>query len=407
MNLVIVGGWYEELCSEPHWHEFYGPGGRAAAALAGRKASIRLHTYCPPSFRPKLEYFAKTFNFEVESFGSAAAVTRFRYPHWLRPPQISPGSAIDSELPPINIQDAECLIRYGFYEGDAIAKAKRAVYDPQNNSEKLRLFSDNGSSAEQLAIVCNFSEGFRMTGESEPERILDVLLQSPMIQTAAVKGAWEGVWVASRSHRELIKPTPTKHVHKIGSGDVFTAEFGYGWMILDLDPIQAARRASGQVAIYADSGSLPIPESGPIPINPAPLIPRLDKKHKKYDVYLAAPFFNYSQLSLVEEMTTILQDAGLEVFSPYHDVGFGHAAHIAKQDLDALRASRIVVACLDGYDPGTIFEVGYARAISIPVLVYSPNLSELNSTMFVGSGCEVARDFTTAVYRTVWWAKST
>jgi nucleoside 2-deoxyribosyltransferase len=406
MTLTIVGGWYEEVCGEPRWQEFYGPGGRAAAALTGRKAELKLLTYCPQELRGKLDYFAKSSGFEVECFGTAPAVPRFEYLHWLRPPQISPGSASASEVPPICVEAAENVIRYGFYEGDAIIKAKRAVYDPQNAPEKICHFSQNGSTADELAIVCNFAEGSKLTGETSPERILQALLKTPKTIAVALKGAWEGVWIADQTHKELIKPTPTTNVHKIGSGDVFTAEFGYGWMILGLNLIEAARRASIQVACYTNSGSLPIPETGIITPAPAPLIARRDGTHKKFDIYIAGPFFNYSQLSVVEEMANLFSNAGLTVFSPYHDVGFGHAAHIAKKDLDALCASRIVVACLDGFDPGTVFEVGYARAKGIPVLVYSPNLSEQNATMFVGSGCVISSDFTTAIYRAVWWARS-
>ncbi len=313
-----------------------------------------------------------------------------------------------SELPVIKVENAENVIRYGFYEGDAKIQAKRVVYDPQNSeADKIHAFSDNGSVADELSIVCNYSEGSKLSKETDPKRILDVLLQPPNVVAVALKGAWEGVWIATKSKQELIKPTPTVYVHKIGSGDVFTAEFGYGWMILGLDPINAARRASLQAACYCESGSLPIPESGSVAAPRAPLIAKRDDIEKKYDIYLAGPFFNYAQLLVVEEMLNLFHDAGLSVFSPYHDVGFGHVAQIAKQDLEGLRASRIVVACLDGYDPGTVFEVGYARACKIPVLIYSPNLSDVNATMFVGTDCEVVKDFTTAIYRAVWWAKST
>ncbi len=188
---------------------------------------------------------------------------------------------------------------------------------------------------------------------------------------------------------------------------MFSAEFAYGWMVLGLDPIAAARRASLQVACYTNSASLPIPESAAVTPAAAPKIATHDDPKKRYDLYVAGPFFNFAQLSVVEEMANLFRDAGLRVFSPYHDVGLGRAAQIAKQDLDGLNASRIVVACLEGYDPGTVFEVGHARAVGIPVLVYSPNFSDLHSTMFMGTGCEVARDFTTAVYRAVWWAKGT
>ncbi|MGO9199168.1 MAG: nucleoside 2-deoxyribosyltransferase [Limisphaerales bacterium] len=411
MTITVAGGWYEELCAEPHWYEYYGPGGRAAVALAGRKAAIRLLTYCPAAEKEKLEYLAKAFGFAVETFGEASPLIRFQYLHWLRPPQISPASAGDPRLPPIRADDAESAIRYGFYEGDAILKSRRAVYDPQSAPERVQAFTDNGSTAEQLSVVCNFAEGSKLTGETSPQNILDSLLNAPNIVAVALKGAWEGVFAATKTARELIPPTPTVNVHKIGSGDLFTAEFAYGWMALGLDPIAAARRASLQVAHYTNSASLPVPESATITPAPAPRTAPHNDPQKKYDLYVAGPFFNYSQLSVVEEMAALFTDAGLRVFSPYHDVGLNlgasHAPKIAKQDIDGLRASRILVACLEGYDPGTVFEVGYARAIGIPVLLYAPNLSELNSTMFLGTSCQVARDLTTAVYRAVWWAKAT
>lgn len=403
MTLTIAGGWYEEICAEPHWHECYGPGGRAAVALAGRNAAIRLFTYCPPSLKPKLAYLATTFGFEFETFGTAQALPRFEYLHWLRPPRIFPSDTLCSQQP-IRLDAVDNLIRYGFYEGDAVVKAKRAVYDPQNAPDKVRPFSNNGSSAEELLIVCNFAEGVRLSGEVSPEKILTSLLKTPNTIGVALKSGWEGVFVATKSANEFIKAIPTAYVHKIGSGDIFTAEMAYGWMILGLDPIAAARRAATQVAYYVNSASLPIPESAIPACAPIPLIAPLNDPKKKHDIYVAGPFFNYAQLAVIQEMADFFRDAGLRVFSPYHDVGLGQSAHVAKQDLEALHACRVLVACLEGCDPGTIFEIGYARAIGIPVLVYAPNLADLHSTMFLGTGCELVRDFTTAIYRAIWWA---
>jgi len=404
MMLTIVGGWYEEVCVEPHWHEYYGPGGRAAIALSGRNTKIRLLTYCPAVLKPKLEYQGTTFGFEFETFGEATPVTKFHYLHWLRPPQIFSDNGLPSALPPIRADATENLIRYGFYEGDSVVKAKRVVYDPQNAPDKVRPFGDNGSSAEELFIVCNFAEGAQLSGETSPEKILDALLKTPKAIGVALKSGWDGVFVATRSGSEFIKANPTAYVHKIGSGDIFTAETAYGWMILRLDPIAAARRASAQVAYYVNTASLPVPESPVASSVTPPQISAQNDLKKKYDIYIAGPFFNYAQLSVIEEMSEFFRDAGLRIFSPYHDIGLGQPAQVAKQDLDALHACRILIACLDGCDPGTIFEVGYARAIGIPVLVYAPNLTDLHSTMFVGTGCELVRDFTTAVYRAIWWA---
>jgi len=90
---------------------------------------------------------------------------------------------------------------------------------------------------------------------------------------------------------------------------------------------------------------------------------------------------NRKPLSLAS-MTSILQDRsliclscgsltkrvwrcgnGLRVFSPYHDVGIGIGKDVAPKDIEALKRSRAVLAIIDGVDTGTIFEVGYARAL--------------------------------------------
>ncbi|MNV78324.1 Nucleoside 2-deoxyribosyltransferase [compost metagenome] len=62
-----------------------------------------------------------------------------------------------------------------------------------------------------------------------------------------------------------------------------------------------------------------------------------------------------------------------------------------------------MLACVDGADPGTVFEIGYARAKSIPVVALStaPGNDE-DLTMIAGSKCVVVRDIASAIYRTAW-----
>ena len=100
----------------------------------------------------------------------------------------------------------------------------------------------------------------------------------------------------------------------------------------------------------------------PIESNRKPLGP------DEYDVYLAGPFFNMPELWLVDEARLALRGMGLKVFSPYHDVGIGIGEDVAPKDIEALERSRAVLAIVDGVDTGTIFEVGYARALAKPVV---------------------------------------
>src|SRR3546814_11154737 len=85
-------------------------------------------------------------------------------------------------------------------------------------------------------------------------------------------------------------------------------------------------------------------------------------------VYLAAPFFDLAQRWLVEEARSNLLDMGAQVFSPVHEVGPGPASIVAHEDIAGLEAADVVFSVLNGVDPGTILDVGYAVKRGIPVL---------------------------------------
>lgn len=100
-----------------------------------------------------------------------------------------------------------------------------------------------------------------------------------------------------------------------------------------------------------------------------------------------------------------LRAMGLRVFSPLHEVGLGQAHEVAPRDLDGLRSSRAVFALIDGLDPGTIFELGYARSLEKPVVVLAESASDESLKMVKGTDCEVVPDFVSAIYRVAWAAQ--
>lgn len=400
MHLSVVGGYYDEFCAEPYWHERFGSGGRASAAISGRKASIEFVTYAPVSWNASLDNLANTFGFDVKVNPSPIGVA-YKYLHWLKCTGVSPNRSAFDNIPAIEIKDRERALCFGLYERQAKVIAKQVVYDPQNEMD-AKWFSENGSRAERMAIVCNYLEGVTLTKEREPTKIVSSLLQTADV--VVLKSGWSGLIVANKSSHKVIPAIPTRRVHKMGSGDIFSAEFAYHWMIAGLDPFEAAMEANRRVAYYSDNGgTLPIPSEISVEQTSTPISAN---SKKIYDFYLAGPFFSANQLGLIEELLTQLRQAGVKVFSPYHDVGLADTVDVAKKDLKGLQESQFVFACLDGYDPGTVFEVGYACALGIPVLVYSPTLKKPHITMFAGSDCEIATDFTTALYRAVWWAKN-
>jgi nucleoside 2-deoxyribosyltransferase len=55
-------------------------------------------------------------------------------------------------------------------------------------------------------------------------------------------------------------------------------------------------------------------------------------------------------------------------------------------------------------DAGTVYEIGYARAVGLPVIVYSESEPMEDLKMMKGSGCVLKDDFVSAIYHTVWEA---
>lgn len=188
-------------------------------------------------------------------------------------------------------------------------------------------------------------------------------------------------------------------IFKIGSGDVFSAAFAHYWGERLLDPAHAADLASRSVAQFVDGHFLPLRAVDTAEdCEPAPYF---DGR-----IYLAGPFFDLGQRWLIEEALLTLRSMGAQVFSPLHEVGTHLSqTEIAEADLEGLRDCSKVLALLDGVDPGTIFEVGYARALELPVIALAERVQPEHLTMMIGSGCDVVDDFTTAVYRTLWARK--
>jgi nucleoside 2-deoxyribosyltransferase len=296
--------------------------------------------------------------------------------------------------PSLHVEGATVL-RFGFVEGDAVVNAGHAVYDPQSSNPSVS-FKSNGSTAEHLALVLNEDEAIAAGCESEAA--LQGLMNHHGAETVVVKRGPRGATVHSRADPTSdICPYRSESVFKIGSGDVFSAAFALYWGERKMDASRAADLASRSVAQFVDGHVLPLNDAERDVERPA-IVTNCGGK-----IYLAGPFFDLPQRWMIEETLHALTRLGANVFSPLHEVGTGHSAtEIAQADLKGLRDCSKVLALLDGMDPGTVYEVGYARALDIPVVALIERSEPEHLTMFEGSGCDVVNDFTTAVYRILW-----
>ena len=104
--------------------------------------------------------------------------------------------------------------------------------------------------------------------------------------------------------------------------------------------------------------------------------------NKKYDFYIAAPFFNPDQITRVELVKSLLENKGLTYFSPKDDSAVENIndpenrKRVFALNHESISASKGVIAITDGKDPGTIWEAGFAYANNIPVIYIAFTLGE-------------------------------
>ena len=392
-SLTIAGGVYHERCTWPEWNHTYGSGGRAAAAVAGHLDDVKLYSYACPLAAEKFKPYAEMYGFDFQEVAGKQLIS-FDYVHSLSNPVIRPiiGRIQQNDLIPVA---ADAVLRFGMLEGSALVEARRCVYDPQSAFDP-ETFEENGSRADELAIVANRAEIAGMTGASDPLDGANILIERGA-QLVVVKSGAEGAYVVSSSGSERVPAFQSERVWTIGSGDVFAAVFAARWAALDDAPLEAARMASRAVAAYAESMSLPVPKWTDLAS-----AERAETISIPGQVYLASPFFTLGERWVVEEARRGLKELGLEVFSPLHEIGPGVAEVVAPADIAGIDASDRVFAILDGVDSGTLFEVGYAVAKGIPVYALAQNVSEEDLKMVQGSGCRVYGDFVTALHHAAW-----
>ncbi len=196
----------------------------------------------------------------------------------------------------------------------------------------------------------------------------------------------------------------TSRVWKIGSGDCFVAHFANAWMHERRSPGEAASIASKATAYYCETQGFPTRELLLDFERPEVMVSDAYVRGAVPEIYLAGPFFNLPQRWLIEQARTNLREVGLKVFSPFHAVGLGSANDVVQKDLQAIHESNLMFAIVDGMDPGTVYEIGYARALGKPVIVYSQSEAEENVKMMVGSGCVMCDNYATAIYSALWEA---
>ena len=388
-GLTVVGGVYYERCEWPEWNMIFGSGGRAAIAATSVVDKVRLRSYASNDVVRKFSTSAELYGFEFLSTPVPRQVS-FDYVHPLAIPTIRPTFGTIAQNTPITVED-ETVLRFGMLEGTAVVKAKTCIYDPQAAFAPEH-FSANGSSAERLAIVANAGEIRSLSGRADPSAAARKLLADSKAEVVVVKSGLDGAIVVTAGSHDVVPAYRTSSSFTIGSGDVFAAAFASFWGVDGRDPVTACRLASLAVADYIEDRSLPIRTADALTATRREAL-----KPNRDRIYLAGPFFTMAQRWLIDEARRCLGDAGLTVFSPFHEIGPGPAEEVAPADIAAIADCQAMFAILDGLDSGTVFETGYARALGKPVIAFNQTVPEEDLKMIEGSGCSVISDFATAI----------
>lgn len=399
--MIVVGGTYSEICLEPIWENIYGSGFRAVDLILNNDHSEQIEFYtCADSIdiKPHLNYYSVLYPRLKNHIYDIRKSPEFHYDYPLKTPVILPRPDILSQTI-VNVDaEEDNILVFGMIEASIKVNGNKVVYDPQSPVNPLA-FTKMGSSAKILITIVNFDEAILMSGVKDISEIRNFFFSSEKCFALIIKMGAKGAIVFENKDDKgtKIPVYRTNKVWSIGSGDVFSAFFALNWFN-GKEIVESAILASKATALYCNSKDLAILqllnsfEFPELTISSTPV----------GQIYLAGPFFTFSERWLVNQIWMVLKNMGLKVFSPYHDVGCGKADDVVHKDIKGLNESEIVFAVIDGLDSGTLFEVGYAISQGKKVVAFVQNESEESLKMLEGTNCIIEKDFTTAIYKLYW-----
>ncbi|MDP3960217.1 MAG: hypothetical protein Q8Q26_09205 [Pseudorhodobacter sp.] len=373
----IAGGLYQEICLHPAWNALFGSGGRAAQALAALGAKTTLHSYFEDDQAIALEpYLDRGVALDLHPRQSPIA---FAYFHPLSPPHLEPR---DIEREAAIHVDADTVLRFGFVEGDAVVRARRAIFDPQGWRDPLN-FIENGSHADEVALVLNTQELVNRTGVANIDDAAAGLVKAGLASVVVVKQGVRGAIVIDGERPAQFVPAfRSRNIFKIGTGDVFSAIFAHYWGLAGDDAATAAKQASLGVAYYAQNRDFPRErlDSFAAPVGGA----------LRGSVAVWAATDTLGRHYMLEETLHRLGELGID------------AAHVRTTSLERRYAALLVLA--DGLSGDVIDTLGALSEAALQVIMLDE--SWRGEREGLPPMVAVTNDFTTALYQVAWAAST-
>lgn len=388
--VLVVGGTYREMCMEPAINALRGSGLRAAALLASLGRTVSFTTCIDANTSDEANAMFDCFRVEATTHPRPSAMS-----FWYQTPVSTAQWHYAAERQLVQETGAD-VVGFGMVDADWKITAGRLVLDPQHGPLDALLRAATVTTGD-IAVVLNQHEAFRLTGLPAKEAGPELMTRGPRI--VVIKQGVLGGIVFHNRRADTYGAIPTETTQTLGSGDAFTAGFAHAWFDNPTDPLEAARFGAKVAAAHSIAGTPQVTADLLAALPPSlPYAGDLTAR-----VYLAAPFFTTSERLFLETVVTALSDAGITVFSPLHEVGAG-GDDVATKDLDGLASCHAVLALLDGGDPGTIFETGWATRYGIPVVGFTAHPDSHDWTMLRGTGGILTSDLTSAIHSAAWAA---
>ncbi|WP_374172164.1 PfkB family carbohydrate kinase [Flavobacterium tructae] len=393
--ITVVGGTYREIDYDDISIEIYGSGFRATKFLLENDCKAHFETVGNSNVIGYLNENKKVYNGFTFECKECDEIITFKYSFSLDQPTIFPHLLTIQKAEQINIK-SENLIAFGMLETDFTLSGNKVVYDPQTPI-KPKKFSEFGK-AEELVYIVNKNEASSIAFSEDIEEIKNYFFNSEQAKAFIIKNGPFGATLYLKDKEVKIPSYITNNVNKIGSGDIFTASFGYYWMMKGLSLEDSAIYASRSTAIYCDKKVYV--ETSTLDVFNYPEFNNQAFSEKQ--VYLASPFFSIAELILIDKIRSAFLSFGIKVFSPFHDIGLGEDAIIAKKDLEGIENSDIIFCVLDNLDSGTLIESGYSLAKGKKMIGYHRTCDDNKLLMLKPANIHFYQHLTTAIYQTIW-----
>ncbi len=392
--ISVIGGTYREIEYDDISMEIFGSGFRCCKFLLENNVTVKYYSSGNTHVESYLNENKKVYqNFDFKLIKSEELIT-FKYSFALDYPRIFPNILNIKKTDEISVTEHN-FICFGMLETNFTLNCKKAVYDPQT-AVNPRSFKEIGK-AEELVYIVNSHEAKSISGESESEKIRDYFFKDENVTALIIKNGPFGAKLFYGNKEFSIPSFITDNVSKIGSGDIFTASFGYYWIEKNLSFEECANLASKSTAhfcnskVYVDARDF---EANFKEFKPNNI--------QEKQIYLAAPFFSIAELILVDKIRSAFIDFGVKVFSPFHDIGLGDDETIAKKDLEGIKNSDIIFAVFDNLDSGTLIESGFSIAMDKKIIGYHRTCNQSDLLMLKPGKIGLFNNLTTAIYHTIW-----